>query len=52
MAQAYCVKDKTEGRSREPDPDHHEERQAGNSGHLPEVRRQGLQDRRLNRSRS
>ena len=36
-----------EGRSSEPSAHHHEERQARDPGHVPEVRRQGLQDRRL-----
>ena len=47
MAEAYCVKDKMKVEVVEPAADHHEERQAGAPGHLPEVRRQGLQDRRL-----
>ena len=47
MAEAYCVKDKQKVEVLEPPEDHHEERQARASGHLPDLRRQGLQDRRL-----
>src|SRR3712207_8646154 len=35
-----------EGRGPERAADHHEEREAGPPGHVPRVRRQGLQDRR------
>jgi hypothetical protein len=38
-----------EGRSQERPEDHDEERQAGDPGHLPDLRRKGLQDRRLTR---
>ena len=38
MAEAYCVKDKMKVEVQNPDADHHEERQAGAVGHLPEVR--------------
>ena len=47
MAEAYCVKDKMKVEVVNPQQDHDEERQAGAPGHVPEVRRQGLQDRRL-----
>ncbi len=47
VAEAYCVKDKMKVEVQNPDADHDEERQARDSGHVPEVRRQGLQDRRL-----
>ena len=49
MAEAYCVKDKMKVEVQNPTADHDEERQAGAPGHLPELRRQGLQDRRLTR---
>ena len=38
MAQAYCVKDKMKVEVMNPQHDHDEKRQAGASGHLPEVR--------------
>ena len=47
MAEAYCVKDKKKVEVENPAEDHDEERQAGDLGHLPDLRRQGLQDRRL-----
>jgi len=47
MAQAYCVKDKMKVEVVNPQMITIEERQAGASGHLSEVRHQGLQDRRL-----
>ena len=47
MAEAYCVKDKMKVEVVNPAEDHDEERQAGAPGHVPEVRWQGLQDRRL-----
>ena len=47
MAEAYCVKDKKKVEVQNAAEDHDEERQAGAPGHLPEVRRQGLPDRRL-----
>ena len=47
MAEAYCVKDKQKVEVVESPEDHDEERKAGSSGHLPDLRRQGLQDRRL-----
>ena len=50
MAEAYCVKDKKKVEVQNAAADHDEERQAGDPGHLPGVRRQGLPDRRLTRS--
>ena len=47
MAEAYCVKDKQKVEVAEPAADHHEERQGGPAGHLSDLWRQGLQDRRL-----
>ncbi len=47
MAEAYCVKDKKKVEVQNAAEDHHEERQAGDPGHLPGVRREGLPHRRL-----
>ena len=46
MVEAYCVKDKMKVEMNNPE-DHDEERQAGHTGHVPEVRQQGLPHRRL-----
>ncbi len=50
MAEAYCVKDKQKVEVAERTAHHDEERQAGAPGHLSDLRRQGLQDRRLTAS--
>ncbi len=47
VAEAYCVKDKKKVEIKNPDEDHHEERQARDQGHLPDLRRQRLPHRRL-----
>ena len=46
MAEAYCVKDKKKVEDPESGGHHHEEWQAGDTGHLPSLWRQGLPDRR------
>ena len=47
MAEAYCVKDKQKVEIQNPREDHHEEWQARDQGHVPEVRRQRVPHRRL-----
>ena len=47
MAEAYCVKDKKKVEVENPQQITMKNGKAGAPGHLPDLRRQGLQDRRL-----